>query len=170
MARKSRYRAGSRSGLDMTSMIDIVFLLLIFFMCATKFKTPEATLHAFLPRDRGTDSPALAPVSTPCRVTLGVDPVTGRVWCDADEFRVPDSPARGEFERHRGVSGPDLNVIEGHIRQRQETHVGLGDLGLPVVIDFSADTPVKYVVDVIDVCSRLQVKDLALVEPEPSSE
>ncbi len=36
-----------------TSMIDIVFLLLIFFMCATKFRQLEQRLDAFLPKDEG---------------------------------------------------------------------------------------------------------------------
>lgn len=34
-------------------MIDIVFLILIFFMCATKFKQIESKLECFLPTDEG---------------------------------------------------------------------------------------------------------------------
>ncbi|MCW8132186.1 MAG: biopolymer transporter ExbD [Planctomycetota bacterium] len=36
-----------------TSLIDIVFLLLIFFMCASRFKQVEMRLDAFLPTDEG---------------------------------------------------------------------------------------------------------------------
>jgi biopolymer transport protein ExbD len=36
-----------------TSLIDIVFLLLIFFMCATHFKQVEQRLDAFLPEPEG---------------------------------------------------------------------------------------------------------------------
>lgn len=36
-----------------TSLIDIVFLLLIFFMCASRFKQVEMKLDAFLPQDEG---------------------------------------------------------------------------------------------------------------------
>lgn len=39
--------------MDMTPMIDVVFLLLIFFMCATKFKQVEQRLDCFLPEDEG---------------------------------------------------------------------------------------------------------------------
>ena len=35
------------------SMIDIVFLILIFFMCATRFKQIEKKLDAFLPTEEG---------------------------------------------------------------------------------------------------------------------
>jgi len=39
--------------LDLTPMIDVVFLLLIFFVLNIKFKTLEGRLDTFLPKDRG---------------------------------------------------------------------------------------------------------------------
>ena len=36
-----------------TSLIDVVFLLLVFFMCATQFKQVERKLDAFLPDEHG---------------------------------------------------------------------------------------------------------------------
>ena len=44
---------GNKAEADMTPMIDVVFLLLIFFMLATKFKMPEGTLRSYLPKNRG---------------------------------------------------------------------------------------------------------------------
>ena len=41
------------SAQPMTAMIDIVFLLLIFFMCVTQFRTLEGALRGFMPRDAG---------------------------------------------------------------------------------------------------------------------
>jgi biopolymer transport protein ExbD len=38
---------------DMTPMIDVVFQLMIFFMCTIKFKTLEGKLMAYLPKDVG---------------------------------------------------------------------------------------------------------------------
>src|SRR5688572_16032820 len=38
---------------DMTPMIDVVFQLMIFFMCTIKFKTLEGKLQAYLPKDVG---------------------------------------------------------------------------------------------------------------------
>jgi biopolymer transport protein ExbD len=44
---------------DMTPMIDVTFLLLIFFIVTLKFKVLEGRLDAALPKDRGTNtSPA----------------------------------------------------------------------------------------------------------------
>jgi len=45
--------------MEMTPMIDVTFLLLIFFMCTIKFKTLEGKLSAYLPKDVGVNtSPA----------------------------------------------------------------------------------------------------------------
>ena len=45
--------ASEESELEMTPMIDVTFLLLIFFMCTIKFKTLEGKLAAYLPKDVG---------------------------------------------------------------------------------------------------------------------
>ncbi|MEQ1894721.1 MAG: biopolymer transporter ExbD [Planctomycetota bacterium] len=48
--------------MDMTPMIDVVFQLIIFFMCNIKYKTLEGRLDAFLPKDVGVNS---APATQP---------------------------------------------------------------------------------------------------------
>jgi biopolymer transport protein ExbD len=59
--------------MDMTPMIDCVFLLLIFFMCATKFKRLEKKLDAFLPEDQGlAKSLANTPVE-PLKIMIRAD-------------------------------------------------------------------------------------------------
>lgn len=47
---------------DMTPMIDAVFLLIIFFLCID-FKTLEAKLPAYLPKDRGSQPTPEEPVT-----------------------------------------------------------------------------------------------------------
>ena len=42
--------------LDMTPMIDVVFQLIIFFMCNIKYKTLEGRLDAYLPKDVGVNT------------------------------------------------------------------------------------------------------------------
>ena len=42
--------------MQMTPMIDVVFLLLIFFLCTLKFKLLEGKLAAYLPKDLGGNS------------------------------------------------------------------------------------------------------------------
>jgi biopolymer transport protein ExbD len=42
--------------MDMTPMIDVVFQLIIFFMCNIKYKTLEGRLDAYLPKDVGVNT------------------------------------------------------------------------------------------------------------------
>ena len=48
--------------MEMTPMIDVTFLLLIFFMCTIKFKTLEGKLAANLPRDVGLNTSDADPI------------------------------------------------------------------------------------------------------------
>jgi len=48
--------------LEMTPMIDVTFLLLIFFMCTLKFKTLEGKLAAYLPKDVGVNQMQAEPI------------------------------------------------------------------------------------------------------------
>lgn len=54
---KKRSAAGDMGSeeikMEMTPMIDVTFLLLIFFLCAIKFKVLEGKLQTYLPRDVG---------------------------------------------------------------------------------------------------------------------
>ena len=48
--------------MKMTPMIDVTFLLLIFFMCTLKFKTLEGKLAAYLPQDVGVNTSDAEPI------------------------------------------------------------------------------------------------------------
>jgi biopolymer transport protein ExbD len=76
--------AKDKAELSMTPMIDVTFLLLIFFMCACKFKTFEGKLASYLPKDRGMENYPIDKQKIPlklllrwnaprkqCRVTIG---------------------------------------------------------------------------------------------------
>lgn len=67
--------------LNITPMIDVTFLLLIFFMCSIKFKLLDGKLSAYLPRDCGVAHTrekfpienieiALSPSNAPCGFTI----------------------------------------------------------------------------------------------------
>ncbi len=62
--------------LEMTPMIDVTFLLLIFFMCTLKFKTLEGALSAYLPDDAGPASVQAEPVERIDVVVEVVEPGT----------------------------------------------------------------------------------------------
>lgn len=63
MASKNLKRLASEEAkLEMTPMIDVTFLLLIFFMCTLKFKTLEGKLAAYLPKDVGVNTSEAEPL------------------------------------------------------------------------------------------------------------
>lgn len=60
--RRSRARSGSGITMQIAPMIDVTFLLLIFFLVTTTFERAEGLLASKLPRDSGAESVAL-PIS-----------------------------------------------------------------------------------------------------------
>jgi biopolymer transport protein ExbD len=52
----SKEEATKETTMEMTPMIDVTFLLLIFFLCTIKFKILEGKIPAYLPKDVGVNS------------------------------------------------------------------------------------------------------------------
>ena len=164
MKRLNENARDSEVKMDMTSMIDVVFLLLIFFMCATKFKIPEGALRSFLPRDKGNATTEVV-VSNNCRVTLYKNS-QGETVCLADNVTIVNN-SKGEFEQEvtPELYGPDLGELKAHILNRKETYDGLAG-ALPVIVDFRKDVPYHYVVQVLDICKELEITDFSMAMPE----
>ena len=73
MAKKEVDDPGAVAGacFNMTPMIDVVFQLIIVFLCSLKFKTLDQKIEAFLPKDVGlSTAPAAADVETKIIVKL----------------------------------------------------------------------------------------------------
>lgn len=80
---------------DMTPMIDAVFLLIIFFLCID-FKTLEAKLPAYLPKDKGSQSTQEDPI----------EQLSLMIVCDefgTEAMRRPNQP-----------NSPNNTMINGH--------------------------------------------------------
>ena len=56
MASNSKEEAMKETVMAMTPMIDVTFLLLIFFLCTIKFKILEGKIPAYLPKDVGVNA------------------------------------------------------------------------------------------------------------------
>ena len=80
-----RKTLGEEGGLEIpTSMVDVVFLLLIFFLIATRLRQPEEKLDAFLPKGAGQSSASLY---ADIRVTIDPSDTAG-----APRLRVGSQP------------------------------------------------------------------------------
>ncbi|MCB9914313.1 MAG: biopolymer transporter ExbD [Planctomycetes bacterium] len=86
--------------LEMTPMIDVTFLLLIFFMCTLRFKTLEGRLAANLPTDVGVNVGLTEPPeAVEVRLVLvepgaRLDPRSGGAWSGAPGARFAFSADR----------------------------------------------------------------------------
>jgi hypothetical protein len=140
--RKLRRDESDPLEMDMTPMIDIVFNLLIFFMCATKFRTEEGMIQAFLPKDLGLlSTAAAAPVDLQkVRLKLLWVDASGRPTTGEDGFvvvKIDDSPfnAPGELGGEGYERSPVWKAVYESLTRFEEAYQGESVDGLPVIID-----------------------------------
>ena len=127
-----------------TSMIDVVFLLLIFVMCASKFKTMEQRLEANLPKDEG-QNPIQKKIEKPqeIRVKIKLDKATGQAIILAQDY-----PCK------------DLNDLAKKLRTLAQTMPGL-----PVIIDGRQKVPFFIILGALDACARADLTDVKFQAP-----
>ena len=183
MPKRSRFTdliPSTRAERDLTSMIDVVFLLLIFFLCSMQFRAEEGTLDTWLPRDRGTDASSSGAVQSACRVTLYQE--AGSVFAFADHAKVPSRhPAdrgaadpdgrwgedpviadQADLESSHAGPGPERRYLRQHLERRVETAIQ----PLSVVIDAEPGIPSAYVLWVVDLCRELEIPEVRIAVPE----
>jgi biopolymer transport protein ExbD len=118
--------------MPMTPMIDVVFQLLIFFVCTASFQAPEELLPAHL------SSGATAPAETADPEIEELEQVVVRVETGPGggvSWRVNDRPCTALADVRDVLSA-----------------VAAVRLDLPVVLDIAGDVPLGNMVDVWDLC------------------
>jgi biopolymer transport protein ExbD len=127
----SSFRRGHETGNTMTSMIDVVFLLLIFFICTASFQVLESTLPTSLEAAGSTATEVPPDFEQPTeRVIVKLSLDGGRVaWVVNDR--------------------PYDNFREVHAVLRQVASI---DNGLPVIVDADGAIPLGDVIDIYDLC------------------
>ncbi len=146
MRNRERREASEEPSFDMTPMIDVTFLLLIFFLCL-EFKTLEGKLASELPRNVGPSTQTRDPSeSLELRIQL----------VEAGQ-RVPESPTRSTWVGHRVryelgarriASSRELEAL-----LRREAGRRLDEAGRPLPLDVHAARGVVYgdVTSVLDI-------------------
>ena len=166
---------GRRSGvptLKLMPMIDVVFLLLVFFLCATQFPSPEGVLKTWLPKDQSIDDWEDVVLPEPVRLCLRMQ--AGRCVCDYEDTSSPTGFTRFaaviQYDPQTRADEviPDWDAIQRYIQRKKESHdrYGLSTRGLPVIIDFTPDVTWKHVACVVDICTGLQIRDLRVAMPD----
>ena len=89
----------------MTPMIDVTFLLLIFFMCTLKFKILEGKLGAYLPKDVGVQTTEARP---------------SRRWTSASTSCAPGNKVRYDYKSKANVPYTEAHARPTPLRLRRD--------------------------------------------------
>jgi biopolymer transport protein ExbD len=149
MASKANRRAmRGEVTMEFTPMIDVVFLLLIFFMCTLKFKTLEGKLATYLPTDKGlsTHFEELEPVEK-IRIKLSL---------------------RGD-QCICYINGRAIGILPGAETKAYEKIRQLKQASAksPAEIDPDPRVPHKFVVSIVDECMRAKLKEITFTGALP---
>jgi biopolymer transport protein ExbD len=134
---------------DMTPMIDVVFQLLIFFMVATKFKTLEGKLLAYLPKDKGLKNVKVEEQKLPIRVTMYWNVATqqSKVYVGQSFTGIADQGGLARaMEKVKQIKATGTDKAE---------------------IDAVPDLPFRYVVECLNMLIRSRVKEISFAAGAP---
>jgi len=151
-----------------TSLIDIVFLLLIFFMCSTQFKQVEQRLDAFLPED-GTGDREIRP--SPERLTIFVKDDAAARRSPHHEIRASRQATYYLVAREaRPIA--DLNELRGLLAQVHAADPRLRILVAPFDEATGQDQLVPFfnIVAVVDTCKAVGLENVAFQAPAATLE
>ena len=122
----------------MTPMIDIIFLLLVFFVCTANFLPPEKVL----PMETTLPGDMVAEMVLPDPVNL--DTVLIRIFFE-DELR-------WQIEGNQCSS---LREVQSILRLLRDVKPDI-----PVIIESADDVPMENVIDVYDVCRSVGLSNI----------
>ncbi|NLX95466.1 MAG: biopolymer transporter ExbD [Rhodopirellula sp.] len=135
MRRPAYHRESQTLGATMTPMIDVIFQLLIFFVCTASFQAAEEVLPTNLSLPGSIDS------------AVPIDPDLK----DLDEIVVKilreEGGVRWEINGRRCTRLAEVRAVLAGVAQVK--------IDLPVILDVDGGVPLENVIDVYDVCRQL---------------
>ncbi|TET39096.1 MAG: hypothetical protein E3J72_01335 [Planctomycetota bacterium] len=158
--------------LPLMPMIDCVFLLLIFFMLAMRFRSEEGKLQAHLPKDRGQGTGTPTIDLQMVRVKLLWYSPGGRpryTGPDGDLLLKVKGRVFDWAPDEEGNAQPDWAALKDYIDQkRQEYRPPASDptKTLPVIIDARKYVPFYWIVRALDTLVASDITDITFAAPE----
>ena len=159
--------------MEMTPMIDVVFLLLIFFMCTLRFKTLEGKLAAYLPKDVGVNTDEAEPIEkveilvrvekTGTKYKPNKNPAKRRLYGPGDTGRYEWGEDRVLEYSVATFRTRDLEKLRARLTKIFLERKALGEETVPATIDARRDTVYEDVVDVLDQAIFAGFNDITFV-------
>ncbi|MBI5779938.1 MAG: biopolymer transporter ExbD [Planctomycetes bacterium] len=133
--------------LNMTPMIDVIFQLIIFFMCSIHFKSLEGKLYSYLPRDKGMANTSVTdPILEEVRIKLA--------YSDTADLLTKIKVGDKDFG-----SGKDAwDALYKHMQGMASSLVTPSGDVIPVKIDSDEKIPVQSVVNALNICKKAGVQ------------
>ena len=159
--------------LSITPMIDVVFLLLIFFLLASRFKPLEGDVKSYLPKNRGqgTSTPTIDLYEVRIKLLWYDDqnrPTTdkeiGHVVLKVGKETYPTKPMEDTVTK-KIEAFPNWEYLLERIKDFKAGYKGQGEKGLPVILDARKQVPWKHVVAALDTCVEAGIKDVTFAAP-----
>jgi biopolymer transport protein ExbD len=172
MGLKRRTTEVEEAKADMTPIIDIVFNLLIFFLCATKIRATEGAIMCFLPKNRGQGSGTPTIDLNEVRIKVLWYGADGRPTTGDDGFvvvKIGDQSFNnpGDLENSKPVERSDVWArVHEKLMGFKSGYTGSSEKGLPVIIDARKQVPTKFVVCVLNEVVRAGIQDVTFAAPE----
>ena len=137
--------------LDITPTIDVVFLLLIFFISTIRLPDPEANISAILPKTEkvaatGETAPEQEETENINRIRITLR--------GTSEIRLNGAPMKGGFRQLDGALGA-LRRVAGQTP----------DVETEVVLDAGREVPYRHVVTTLDICARHEFSSVSFAMP-----
>ncbi len=158
--RRSRFEKSSSRGvassgvkLEIAPMLDVTFLLLVFFLCVVRFKTLEGRFDTFLPNDgRPTSREETTELPIEVRITKTPDGSTIAVGRQVVE-RISHRQTGADTE----IRLPQLAAEVARLSARLP--------GTPVLIDPDPQVPNGHVVAVLDTLVMHEITNVRFAAP-----
>ncbi|MCP3918270.1 MAG: biopolymer transporter ExbD [bacterium] len=161
--------ASEEHEMEMTSMIDVTFLLLIFFMCTLKFKTLEGKLAAYLPKDVGVNQSDAEPIEK-VEILLRVKAEGNKLDVNGKAYNDPTGKGRFTYDGTRSIEYSvgtkrtrDIDEIGKRLRKVYKDKERLGQEKIPATIDARPGTIYSDVVKVLDKAIDAGFNDITFV-------
>lgn len=134
--------------LPMTPMIDVIFQLIIFFICTSSFRPPEKVLPTDLSLPGSTASP------------IAADPALA----DLDEVVIKllwgDQGISWEINRRAYHRLAEVYAVLAAVAKVR--------IDLPVILDVDPQVPLENVIDVYDLCRQIGLRKVQFAASEES--
>ena len=142
----------ARFDVQMTPMIDVVFQLLIFFVCTVSFQKQEQSLQA-------------TPKASAAKGSGGTQQ---QIPPELEDLRQVDVLLRRTAGRTEWLVNQDVCTTANAVRTRLTSLSRIAEYKriVPVVLDAADDVPLADAIDIYDLCLSLGFAKVQFVTPE----